>query len=480
VAIKKTFKSEAQSDWNKALVGHSGHLASLGLPRLTVHELPVAFVRDSCDVEPVTKCIRMVRTARLKPADSTFDTMEFFRRLYREGRLPLGSEDDVPRVVMAIASSLVRLTAPGLLGIYWFTGPSGTGKDFLADLVADIHGTSVVRQVSAKFDLDLAGDMEQKRSFASTEGATYARAKEAGKRSEMIRKLIELPGSTTVKARAMYQKEYEIPNIFTFLADSVEDLPERREISRRTVMINVAAADENTSFGRLRAEVLARAPSIIANLLEIVESKPPEWYQNQERTDSRHVVPVALSRLFGATLPIVAGANTEDLFEAMLVFRERAAEEGQRQWSRASQSAGREAGHLPSYRVSYFIDTMAREPGYQQLFRQFATVRSIQIFLDREARYAEVKRGRVPYLPVDLDGKRYAFKLVRDGRNFVLLEEDRYCAALGINPVGKHEPTTQAAPCEPKSAEGPMRFSAENLPAPNQPETETERAPKSR
>jgi hypothetical protein len=481
VAIKNGFDRAFESEWNKALVGHSEHLAKLGVPRLTAHTLAAAFLEDSCRIAPETRCIHIVRSARLLPADTAFDPLAYFRQLYREGRLPLASEDDVPRFVMAIASPLLRFIAPGQLGIYWFIGPSGTGKDFNADLVADIHGKSVPGEnVPTRFDLSLTDDLEQKRSFAKAEGTLYARAKEAGKRRQMIDFLIEVSCTDSRPARVMHGDEYQVRNTFTYLADSVETLPNRREVSRRTVMINVAAVDEDTSFGRLRDDVLKQAPNIIASLKRLIETKAPEWYLFQDKTDSRPLIPVALARLLGATLPAVSGANTDELFEAVLYFVANYPEEGEAQRKLTTKNDSQETRRLPSYRLSYFIDTMKRLPGYEQLFRQFATVKSVELFLDREARYADVKLGRRRYLRLEVSDKVYAFKLVRDARNFVFAEEKVFCAALNIEPEnGSGEPPAKSSRSpEQDTASGPARFSSIVLPTPHQSGEEPDRAPK--
>ena len=46
VTAKAEVAARYKSHFNKALSGHPGCLAELGLPKMTVFELPVAFVED--------------------------------------------------------------------------------------------------------------------------------------------------------------------------------------------------------------------------------------------------------------------------------------------------------------------------------------------------------------------------------------------------------------------------------------------------
>jgi hypothetical protein len=105
-----------------------------------------------------------------------------------------------------------------------------------------------------------------------------------------------------------------IPNTFVYVADSVEDLPERREISRRTVTINVEPVADTSDRGEVTAAIVARAPDIIASLLRTVEAKPIEFYVKYPNTSTRPVLPVALADVFGTTLPDVTGASLRELF----------------------------------------------------------------------------------------------------------------------------------------------------------------------
>ena len=477
IVLSARIGETAPSLWNKSLSGNSGYLAALGLPRMTLHELPVAFVESSVGIEAKTKCIEIVRTARMKQADASFDARAFFTKLFQDGRLPLATEADVPRLLMAIASPLLRDLAPGLLGIYWFIGPSGAGKDYLAGIVEWIWRRSVLRPVPAAFDLHLTDELEQKRAFATAGSAVYARAKEAGKSIDMVNMLIKLAGTDQVTARALFRDELQRANTFTYLADSVEDLPERKEISRRTVMIGVSQMEDEVSMGRVRDEILERAPDIIGNLKAMVESHAREWFLEQAKTGSRPVVPVALAQLFGATLPQVTGGGTDELFENMAAYLKTfGGEEGKAQLEGARDKDGKEMKLFPSYRLAHFVDQMSQEVGSRNFFKRYGSNRGIEMLLHREADYHTVESGKRPYLPVTINGSRFAFKLVKGKRNFVLVEELKYCSSLGIQPISAapapdNTSGDTAAPATPPVADppatqpmtGPRRFTPADL-----------------
>ena len=480
LSIKHTSEPDEHylSHWNKARSGHLQALTALGIPRVQNHEYPVAFVEPQWEIDAATKCIRQVSIPQLKEGDPDFDVVSFFEGLFVEGRLPLASKDDVRRFIMAIAAPLLRELAPGLLGIYWFTGPPGAGKDFLAEMPPAIWREAVVQRPSkAKFDVSVTDETEQKRSFFAAYPAIYGRAKEAGKRKNYVELLIRLAGTDQVPARGMYKDEVHVASTFTFLADSAEDLPERKEISRRTVRINVADTDGSRSKGKLLAEIKAHAPSIICSLKKLVETKPADWYLNQTETQSRPIIPVALSKLLGVTLPEVEGRSLEDLFEAFLHYsKEYGDVEGKKQLEAAKgRKESKAAQTFRSYRYSHFADLVGGEDGYKALLREFGTLRRFQMALDRETDYPKVKRHQLPYLRVQINGSFYAFRLVMSNRNFILEKELEYCDKLGIEPIApvvgavvalSESTTSEQAPSPPvQPSPEPESHSAKSIPS---------------
>lgn len=437
------------SHWNKVRAGHPGALAALGLPLVENHVFPVAFVESSWSIDVASCCLRQTVLPRLREGDPLFDVVGFFERLYDDGRLPLASRDDVHRFIMAITSPFLRELAPGLLGVYWFTGPPGAGKDFLAEIPAMIWREALgYQQVKASFDISATDDLEQKRTFYAAYPAIYGRAKEAGKRTKFIELIIRLAGTDRVPARGMHKDEVEVLSTFTFLADSAEDLPERKEISRRTVVINVAEMDDGLSKGEVLAEIKQHAPDIIRGLQGSVESRSREWYLDQTGTNSRPIIPVALSKLFNTSLPSVEGRRLDDIFEAMQRYIEEdlGGDEGKRELAQAAtQKVSKAAKICPSFPYSHFADVMGQQVGYRALLREFGTLRQFQMALERETAYPKVKQDKLPYLRVEIHGRPYALRLVKSNRNFILLPELDYCRKVGIQPIG---PPATGAPAE--------------------------------
>jgi len=478
---------ENTSHWNKAMNGSSVHLAALGIPVLHNFALPIAFKKDDCTIDLSTKCLHIIRTAQMREADPKFDALDFLTNLQRKGMIPLATEQDVPRYLMAMASPLVRDIAPGLLGVYVFEGPSGSGKEYLIVTIHDTWENSILIPATVSFEIHDVDDLEQNRNFhAAANSAVYLRAIEAGKSIEKINALIRYSTTKYVTARGMQIDPRQVLNRFTYFADTVEGLPERKEISRRTAIIGTRNIDPAVSKGEVRQKIVENAASIITYLKTKVESQPREWFLNQSHTQSRQVAQAALAKLFGAQLHEVASGNTEELFEHMLTYsKDHGQEEGKRQLAQGKQRGGKdgkEVALFPSYDVNHLIDSMKGQVGAQQFFKQHATTRSIEMFLKREANYHEVEINQAHYLRVVIDGTAYAFKLVKGKRNFVLEEELVFCDKLGIEPIGppqkkKTEETSSdtesQAPIEPttarpKAAEdhqrrGPIKISAAKL-----------------
>jgi hypothetical protein len=445
---------------NKSVIGQRSALRVLGVPAITHYDLPVAHVVDGWEVEPRTKVVTATKAFNFPPDVMEINALDFFLGLFRAGRLPLASENDVRLVVACIAAPLLRDIAHGQLGIWWLVAPPGAGKDFMAELMAAIWATVSPFPLRVSFDVSVTDDLEMKRSFAAAEGAIYARAKEAGKRVGMVETLIKVAGTSTLPARGMQKDERSIPNTFVIVADSAEDLPDRREISRRTVMIAVDDMDDSISKGEVLEEVKRAAPGLLLNLKRLVESQPPEWYLRQADTGSRLLIPVALSRLLGATLPKVQGQDLSDIFEAMKEFTATptAKEEGEREKKKAIDRAAKEpleTKTLPSYRMSLFIDQMRGIAGYRELFATFGDkANMLTTRIMRESGYAAVRTGKLPYLPVKIGNTNYALKFTRGGRNFILIPAEDY-DKLVLSPAGAAASSPSTTTTQPmKTASG--------------------------
>ncbi|WP_437723623.1 hypothetical protein [Sorangium sp. So ce861] len=438
---------------NKLMVGQRSALRVLGVPAVTRYDLPVAHVKDGWDVEPGTKIVTATLAFAFPPNTKEIPALDFFLGLFRAGRLPLATENDVRLFVACLSAPLLRDVGRGQLGIYWLIGPPGAGKDFMAEMAEAIWGAVSAHPLRVSFDINITNDLEMKRSFAAAEGAVFARAKEAGKRLGMVETLIQVAGTRTLTARGMRENERSIPNSFVIVADSAEDLPDRREISRRTVMISVADMDDSISKGAVLDEVKQAAPGLLLHLKRLIESKTPEWYLGQADTRSRLLIPVALSRLLDATLPEVKGQDLSDIFEAMIEFIATpvAKEEGERERKKAIDRGVKESLEmktLPSYRMSLFIDQMKGIAGYRELFATFGDkAKALTTRIIRESNYANVRAGKVPYLTVKIGNTDYALKFTRSSRNFILVPVEYYeqqMSSSGKSPSPPTTPATQA------------------------------------
>jgi hypothetical protein len=461
VAAEEGFHPYVLSLFNKALAGHSGCLRELGIPNIERYEHPVAFANEGWTVDAETKVMAAVQTAKTRGGDPRFDVVGYFMGLRRAGRLPFASEADVLRYLMSLAAPFLRRIAPGLLGVFWFIGPTGGGKDFLIEMATDIWRAASGGRARTKFDLNCHDDLELKRSFSQATNALFCRVKEAGKRAELVNQVIRLAATDVMSARGMRQDEVLIENRFVYMADSLEDLPNRKEVARRTVVVNVEGINSATvSLGAVRAEVLKHAADIVASLKCLVETRPAEWYLQRQNVGLRPVGQAALAALLNVELPEVEGRNLDDLMDAIVHYVEesgRSREEGEAQRRKARPKDGREMQKFNSYRLSHFMDITRRVDGYGQLFRDFPTVRSIHLALQRELDYAEVARGRLHYLRIEHCGRALAFKLVRDGQLFVLESEAEFCKAMGIAPIGPATAENGSARVGPRPI-GPPRL----------------------
>lgn len=446
---------------NKAVVGQRHALGVLGVPVIERHEMPVAFDEEEWSVEPKTKIVIAKIPFRFPEGVEPIPALEFFLRIYREGRLPFATENDVRLFVVAIAAPLLRYAAPGLLGVFWFVGPPGAGKDYLAEIPSIIWASVNAFVTAVKFDISVTDDLEQKRSLASAGDAVYGRAKEAGKRPGFVDLLIRFAGTESLPARQVYAPELTVKNTYTILADSAEDIPDRREISRRTIMISVAEIADSISKGKVLDEIRAAAPGLLLDLLQRVESQPLTAYTQVANANTRPIVPVALARLFGAELPEVRGEDLTDIFDAMLEFVLGATGkvEGESERKKAMKRADRESKDaimIPSYRLSFFIDTVSAQPGYRELFGKYRDkAKELLNRIVREAGYADVRAHKLPYLTVRIGDTPYAFKFVRNNRNFILIAATEYVdrmAGIANAAASSSVAPTTAAAIEPASA----------------------------
>ncbi len=268
--------------------------------------------------------------------------------------------------------------------------------------------------------------------FGSAGGCLFIRAKEAGKRAGMIDLLIRYAGTDTLAERDLYKSQGVSRNTYVYVADSAEQIADRREIHRRTVVINVAKIPDEESKGVALRMIESEAPNIIAALKRTIESKTPEWFLDQKNLDTRPVIPVALSRLFEVELPAVKGASLEELFDTMLDYiKNYSRDEGPTQQNKHRPNDGKASSAFLSYRLSHFLSVMRDQKGYEAVLENFPKPDDIINTIRRETDYDPSDRQK-PHHDVEVRGYHYVFRLIRSNRNFVLVPDIPYYDKMGI------------------------------------------------
>lgn len=447
--------------WNKALSGSRRGLALLGVPVVERVDFPAAFFHDDVHLAD-DGVIELRYVGRLHDANDQLDVVAYFDDLRKRGVLPLDTEEDVRRFIVALALPLIRYVAVGLLGVCWVLGPPGAGKDFMAELAPDLWRAAVMSPTSkSKFDLDGGRDeLELKRCLSQAGGAVYGRAKEAAKRGEaFITALIRIGGTDQIASRAMRQDEIEIANTYTLIADSAEDVPDRREIYRRTITIRVRRLDDD-ALGEARAEVMSRAPEIIASLRRLVEAQPSEYFTLQRGTNGRPVGQVAMARLFGVNLEAVVGRNLDEVWDALIDFSKSLGSAGEIRIAldklandkRVAEDVRNVLAAKPSalaiYRISALMKASTDRLSVHHLFfANFKSASGVVNLIKREHDYdTEVrKRG---YLRVEVGGGAYALRLLRDDRFVLWMGEPDYRMAMGLEPLPSDDAPVEPPPVE--------------------------------
>lgn len=440
--------------WNKAMGGSRRALAMLGVPIVESIDYPAAFLDEDVRLAD-DGVIEIRRINTVCGVDDQLDVVGYFEDLRVRGILPFDTEEDVRRFVVALALPLIRYIATGLLGVAWVLGPPGAGKDFIAELAPDLWHRALTSPTSkAKFDLDNGRDeLELKRNLSQADGAVYARAKEAAKRGEnFITAMIRLGGTDRVAVRAMRQDEVEIDNTYVIVADSAEDLPDRREIYRRTLTIRMRRLDDD-ALGAARAEVMSKAPEIIASLKRLVERQTPEYFTQQSRTSGRPTGQVAMARLFGCNLDAVVGRNLDEVWEALNDYSTGAAAapesnacckklmNDKRVPEDVRKVLARSPAALTIYRMSAFMKASSDRLSIHHLF--FAPFKSTAGIVNLIKRETDLDRDvrQHGYLRVEIDGAKYALRLLRDDRFLLWMPEGDYRTAMGLQPLppdGEH------------------------------------------
>lgn len=395
----------------RASRGNPEALSRLGVVELTRHRAPVAFRTSSSVWLPEERRIRRVEILGAS-TERGLDVVAWFDQLRQNGRLPLASAEDVRRFVMALASPLLRLELPGLLGIYWFHGPSGSGKDFLVTLLTAIWKNASTPGFRTTSEIrDPSGD-EDRKTLGANPDVLYVRLKEAGKKApQLIESLIQYTGSNEISVRRLYRDESSIPNAFTWIADSVESIPDRKEISRRTVAVQVAKMDPDTIPADVLAEVTSRAPVIIASLLGVIECAGMDALRVASPAGRAAGLDV-LAKLFGANLDEVRGSGLQELFVALREYVEDAQlKRKEPKFDKAKAPAI--ASTVPVYSTAHFVDTMKARDGHRAYFERIRNAGWVSERIHCETEYlSKVTHGAETFLSVDVGGTPFGFRFV--------------------------------------------------------------------
>ncbi len=155
--VKPGWGPDAVSLLHKLAVGHGDVLAKLGVPAVTTYSLPVAHVSESWTIQSGTHHIEGVTVRETFGDVEEVDALGFFLGLFEVGRIPLASENDVRLFVLLLATPLLRHIAPGLLGVAWFQGPPGAGKDFMAEMARHVWEACAAPYPFTAYAASLAG-----------------------------------------------------------------------------------------------------------------------------------------------------------------------------------------------------------------------------------------------------------------------------------------------------------------------------------
>ncbi len=418
------WRVDAESFINKAVAGNRAFLGYLGIPVVTHYRVPVAFVQTSWTIDPESRSITGIEVNDRLGDGEEIDAVEFFTALWEKGRLPLATLADVKRFVALIAAPLLRGILPGHLGVWWFYGPPGSGKDYLCEMVRQIWEVVAAPGTRISFDFGNVPELELWRSMQTNAGSIFARAKEVGKR-DLLDTIIRIAGTDRLQARGLGIPEIQIPNTFTVVADSAEAIPGRVEVSRRTLAIEVKPTEGVDDKGAVLAAVKAAAAMLLRNLKRRIEEKGSDWFITQKNLGKRPIVPVALSRLLDVELPTVEGEDLTELWDVVLdyVLSEDGKDEAGLQLRKTSMwlKASRALRTLPSYRFSHLVKTARKDPANEELFSPYH--KKGHELAGRIVREAGIG-GAGGYLAVEIRGSRYAYR--REQQRFILMREAEY------------------------------------------------------
>ena len=441
-----------EAHYAAALNGDSGPLLALGFPIGTIHQFPVCFVDSGFGFDVARNSIVYTQAKRIRKKDPNFDLMNFFKKLHDNGRLNFASWNDTKRFVMLMAAALVRTVVPGQQGVYWIVGPSGIGKLFIDSLLSAVYRQFSVDESPAVFTLSLGSETETQRSFFSGRNACYLRVTEAGKGRNKKNILIEMSGRSRVILRGMQKDPVEIDNSFIYIADAAEGIADGREVSRRTVTINLA----NFTTSKIKNQVIElfelHAHDIIGSLQDMIEEKGADWFRTRDDNHERPFIQHALAELLEVELDEVESADMSPFFDMLQEYVDEVSETSlvvETMKKNKTRKVAEVLKKVPSFRYTHLkelmstdrvVESMPRitEPrGYKELLKQYSTSKSViaalRTELSGEFAYADVGKT-LNYFPVTIGDTSYAFRFFNKDRDFIFIEEAKLCKIMEWEP----------------------------------------------
>jgi hypothetical protein len=492
ITVKNTKAAHADSHMNKASVGIAVHLQSLGIGKYCVYHSPAAFVFEEWRLNDHTGCIE----ASLPPAPPTVegakqlsdhfaadvadveedcDALKFFLALYRADRLPFASENDCRIYVMWLAAPLLRDLIPGQIGGFWPHGPSGSGKGYCRDGAERVWENASPHADKISFELALTKEEERRKSFAMAGDALFCIAKEAKKNDEHTNLLIRYSTERKISVRGNWVDEQEMLNRFVYIADSVEEPPDLREVHRRFTTLHVYKRPDQ-QLANIEFDIEPHGAAIIDSLKTYLETKTPEWFKRQWSKDGRPFGTVALAKMFGVKLAPVTGKSLDELFEAMHEHAEENKDQAEKYRAGAADKKVEQAlKQYPSHSLGTFVSALGTLPKYRHLASYYKYGKTIVDALSRETDIGAVAAGKKEFLEVNIGGQAYAFKLGKQNSRFILVPADEYRSKAGAQSAdlgGNNEtegsnPTEDdakhAEPVPPASVDDAISFDTDDL-----------------
>lgn len=318
----------------------------MGIPDVNFHQYPVAHETTSLVLEEAEGDFVAARYTRVpepsiaqerttEQATALTDPVAWMVGLYRRGGTPFRAEGDVRRFCMLVAAPLLRKACAGRLPAFLLEGPSGSGKGLSKDALFAAWNAAKAPGAPSECYLDFGSDdpHELNLKYATMGPRTFVSMTEIAK-AGMADSLIRLTERETVSARAHHGSPMEIPNAFVYIADAVEGLPERVEVNRRVVRIQMRngrrTGEGLTVLGEVAPDGAAFVPAeFVRTLRELgpyliegfrrqLDGRGERFLEEASNDSGRSAASVALAELCGVPLDVVSGGDLLEYWNLMV------------------------------------------------------------------------------------------------------------------------------------------------------------------